>query len=572
VFVAFLSSKGPAHDGRIKPELSAFGEDGSSGAAALVSGVALLIQQAYKQINNELPTAAFTKAVLINSADDIGIPGPDFGSGFGNMNAYKSINTIVNQHYFIGSVSNNIAQSFSLEIPANIRRIKITLCWNDPPALVNSAKSLVNDIDLELINNLNSWKPWVLNSQPHRDSLLLPATRKRDSLNNVEQITVQNPAPGTYTIRVYGFSIPNGSQPFSIAYEMDTADIFTWYYPTALDKIPALEKNILRWKTSFSNNSGKLETSFDNGNSWQLISDTVDLSKGYYNWHSPAIASPVVFRMTINGNTFYSDTSIISTPPALKVGFNCSDSLLLYWNKIPSVSRYRVYYLGEKYLQTFTDVNDSLLVIPKSNSASFYYAVAPVINLDRIGLSSYTINYTTQGVDCYIKNFLAELENELQVRINIELGTVYQLTNMEVEKLTAGSFISIQTISSAGNTQFTAIDSKLNRGGNTYRLKLNLTNGKVIYSNPETVYYFADAEYLIFPNPVSISSPRIQVLSKDLIKGELTMYNSIGQLVIVQRLSSPNETVSVERLQKGVYILHIQQEGKKDFTSKIILQ
>ena len=43
--VAALSSKGPAHDGRVKPELVAFGEDGSSGAAALVSGTSLLLQQ-----------------------------------------------------------------------------------------------------------------------------------------------------------------------------------------------------------------------------------------------------------------------------------------------------------------------------------------------------------------------------------------------------------------------------------------------------------------------------------------------------------------------------------------------
>ncbi len=569
---AFLSSKGPAHDGRIKPELSAFGEDGSSGAAALVSGVALLIQHAYKQINNELPTAALTKALLINSADDIGIPGPDFGSGFGNMNAYKAIKTIINQHYYNGSVSNSIAQSFSLNIPANIRQLKITLCWNDPPASANAAKSLINDLDLELINNLNNWKPWVLNSQPHRDSLLLPAIRKRDSLNTVEQITVENPLPGTYSIRVNGFSVPNGSQSFSIAYELDTADLFNWYYPTATDKMPAMQKNILRWKTSFSNNPGKLETSFNSGASWQLISDAIDLQKGYYNWLSPDIASSVIFRMTINGNTFYADTSIISTPPVLKVGFNCSDSLLLYWNKVSAVIRYRIYYLGDKYMQTFTDVNDSLLVLPKSTNTSLHFSVAPVINAGMTGLRSYTINYATQGVDCYIKNFLPELENERQVRINIELGTVYQLTNIEIEKLTAGNFVAIQSFSSGGNTQFTAIDNKLQRGGNTYRLKLNLTNGKVIYSNTETVFYFSDTEYLIFPNPISISSPRIQVLSKDLIKGELTMFNSTGQLVKVQQLSAPYETVSMEGLQKGIYFLHIQQEGKKEFTSKIIIQ
>ena len=43
------SSRGPAYDGRIKPELVAFAQDGSSGAAAIVSGISLVLQQAYQE-------------------------------------------------------------------------------------------------------------------------------------------------------------------------------------------------------------------------------------------------------------------------------------------------------------------------------------------------------------------------------------------------------------------------------------------------------------------------------------------------------------------------------------------
>jgi hypothetical protein len=41
-----LSSRGPAADGRLKPELVAYGDGGTSDAAALVSGVSLLVQHA----------------------------------------------------------------------------------------------------------------------------------------------------------------------------------------------------------------------------------------------------------------------------------------------------------------------------------------------------------------------------------------------------------------------------------------------------------------------------------------------------------------------------------------------
>ena len=63
-------SNGPAFDGRVKPELVAYSLTGSSSSAAIVSGVALLLQQKYKEQHGVLPPSALVKALLINSADD----------------------------------------------------------------------------------------------------------------------------------------------------------------------------------------------------------------------------------------------------------------------------------------------------------------------------------------------------------------------------------------------------------------------------------------------------------------------------------------------------------------------
>jgi hypothetical protein len=104
--VAFLSSRGPAYDGRIKPELIAFGEDGTSGAAAHTSGTVLLLQQYYKEKHGgALPPASLIKAVLVNSADDRGNKGPDYQSGYGSLNAYKALQGLVNEHYFSSSTT-----------------------------------------------------------------------------------------------------------------------------------------------------------------------------------------------------------------------------------------------------------------------------------------------------------------------------------------------------------------------------------------------------------------------------------------------------------------------------------
>lgn len=95
------SSRGPAFDGRIKPELVAFGHDGSSGASALVSGIATLIQQQYAlQRNGKIPSSALVKALLLNSADDVAAVGIDHQSGFGSVNAYEAINTLNAGRFF----------------------------------------------------------------------------------------------------------------------------------------------------------------------------------------------------------------------------------------------------------------------------------------------------------------------------------------------------------------------------------------------------------------------------------------------------------------------------------------
>ncbi|MFM7727038.1 MAG: S8 family serine peptidase, partial [Flavobacteriales bacterium] len=87
------SSRGPADDGRIKPDISSNGADqnstdenntyqvggGTSAACPGIAGVAAQLYQAHKQLNNgALPEGALIKSVLLNTAQDLGNEGPDF--------------------------------------------------------------------------------------------------------------------------------------------------------------------------------------------------------------------------------------------------------------------------------------------------------------------------------------------------------------------------------------------------------------------------------------------------------------------------------------------------------------
>jgi hypothetical protein len=116
--VAALSSKGPAHDGRVKPELVAFGEDGSSGAAALTSDTALLLQHTYKQLHGCLPAGSLIKAILINSADDAGNKEVDYANGYSSLNALNAVKTLQLGRFMNGSVAHSGTQLFTISVPA----------------------------------------------------------------------------------------------------------------------------------------------------------------------------------------------------------------------------------------------------------------------------------------------------------------------------------------------------------------------------------------------------------------------------------------------------------------------
>ena len=565
-----LSSRGPAYDGRIKPELVAFAEDGSSGAAAIVSGIALTVQQAYKALHGADPSSALIKAILLNSADDAGSKGIDFTSGYGAANAYKAMLELTNAQHFGGSVANGGNNAYNITVPPNSRQLKITLAWNDPPAIANANKALRNDLDLELslaaTNEL--WHPWVLSSLPQTDSLQLLPVRKRDSLNNVEQISIDDPTPGNYQINVKGYSITaSPPQSYFVAYQMDTLDKFTWNYPTRSDNIFNGKSNILRWESTYKDSTAQLEFSLDNGNSWELIDTSVILARGYYKWTPPDSFVTAILRMNFGSQNFVSDTFTISKRFDVFVGFNCPDSFMIFWNKIAGVNSYQIYSLGDKYMEPFLTTADTAIVLGKQTNSSLHYAVAPLIN-NKVGLRSYTYDYTTQGVGCYVRVLFGQLINE-SARLDLELGTIYNVRSITWQKVTLNGYISLQTINGISGLNFSYTDNSLTHGLNVYRVKIELFDGRIVYSENVTVY-FAKEPYILYPNPVP-QDQQVTLISTDADVAQMQLFNTVGQKIFEKTFNDFINTIPTNGLSKGIYFLRIVKDGQLQKALKLIV-
>ncbi len=565
------SSKGPAYDGRIKPELVAYGNDGSSGAAAITSGTALAIQSAYGKLHHDsLPASALVKAVLVNSADDIFNEGPDYYSGYGNVNAYKAVQTINSGTYFSGNAQQNSVDSFVISIPDRIKNIKITLVWNDAPALANAYTALVNDLDLSVKKRGSNglWLPWVLNSEPDSTTLLLPPQRRRDSLNVVEQITLSKPEKGDYEIYIKGYNVAAALQPYSVVFETDTTNTFQFSSPSADDHVAAGEKGIIRWRNTYENETGRLQYSTDKGASWQLIHDAVSVTQNYYAWQTPDTSVVALMRMTIGSQTYTSDTFDFSKRLLPQVVINCSDSVIVKWNALAGIHRYQIFLLGNKYLQDYATTTDTSIVI--TNSTSSYIAVAPVFATGRTGIKSYAFNYKTQGAGCYINNFLADLTVDDKADLQVTLGTLSGVDSVQYQQLIHNVWETLSVARSITDNRVEYVYDSLLNGINIFRAVV-WVNGSQIISHTAAITYFIGTDFIAKPNPLP-QGQNLSVLSSTLVTGALVIYDVWGRKLLQQEITNANNIIRTNTLSKGVYFIIIYDNKQEVYKGKLIVE
>lgn len=233
--MTYFSSWGPTDDGRIKPDIAAPGcEDGGDGgvtscsafggytnmcgtsmACPTVTGLSALIMQDWRNLYPGEPDlmSSTLKALLAHTAEDKFNPGPDCLYGYGSVRVVNAIDHIRADNH----AELEISQGESVEMlvfVAQPSEVKVTIAWDDIPATPLVIPSLVNDIDLIVIDpNGTTHYPWTINPNNPGD----PAVRTQaDHLNNIEQIQIDAGQAGVYRIVMTGYNIPVGPQKFAL--------------------------------------------------------------------------------------------------------------------------------------------------------------------------------------------------------------------------------------------------------------------------------------------------------------------------------------------------------------------
>ncbi|SFW58619.1 Por secretion system C-terminal sorting domain-containing protein [Sinomicrobium oceani] len=569
-----FSSRGPAYDGRVKPDLVASSSIGTSNANALASGISLLIQQSYKEQHSGMyPPASLVKALLINGADDIGTPGPDFSSGYGNINAAKSNDILTAGQYITGSIRHEEQQEFILAVPPGASQCKITLCWTDPPAQPNANIALVNDLDLRVLHEERSYLPWVLNHEPDKASLERAALQAADHLNTTEQVLTGTVTGSDIRIQIHGYLINEGPQDFSLAYSWSYPGDFQWTHPVAGNSFPYGGENLdfLRWESTLSADTGQLQVSYDLGASWHTLDSEVPLSRGYFSWDPiDEEGHTAMVRILAAGEEFRSPPFLISYALQPRISLKCGDITELSWRTNSAAIAYDLFSLQHHVMEYTTRVTDTTAVI---SGSSPYHAVAPVYEGGLRGVRSRAISVITDREQCYWESIYAtNLEEENSNLLYFSLGSVYRAARIEVFKIVGGEEITIAEISPVNRKTFRITDDEPIEGGNQYRAKLVLDDGSEIYSETVSAIFLARTPFLVFPNPVTAEG--ISVYSKELEDGKdasIYLYSADGRLMLREQIVSDRDFISLESLANGVYFYRIEVDGKKRKSGGLIL-
>ncbi|GAA4840009.1 S8 family peptidase [Algivirga pacifica] len=560
--VKSYSSKGPAKDGRIKPELLAYGGEGSSDASAMVSGIASYLQGYAQSYFGHHLRSDLMKALLISTAEDLYTEGPDYYSGYGNVRLRAALESLKEEYWTMGVLEPQAEESWSIQVPDSSSKLTVTLVWNDPAAQPEDYKALVNDLNIRLIHEATGaiYYPWVLNP----GQLSEPAHRGVDALNNVEQVSLQYPLEGTYRIAVDGDNIKE-AQSFSIAYSLERQDTFEWIYPHINTKLVSGQELSLQWFTTYEKEKGmQLEKSW-NEEPWEEVNAMLPVGTSQFNM--PIEGEGILrLRARIGEHEYETASIIVTSPIAINTTLNCEDKFTLRWNTVNGAAGYQLYQEGIK--DTLLSATDTIITLSKASYENPYYAVAPVLQQGAEGRRSDTQDYRQQGVGCYLDNFLGKLNEWEQASLQLKINGLAEIDQVIVYKQYGTEQTQLLALDQIESGVIDILDQKLRPGVSRYFATVTLMDATTFYSDTVNIPFTNATTTLLYPNPVT--DAYINILQPT-TGSELLLYTLEGILLLRQPLYGKENIVDLQGVPSGLLLYRIVQEDQVLKQGKLVV-
>lgn len=291
--------------------------------------------------HTDSPSPALIRAVLTNTATDLAggsdgnggvlanIPNVHQGWGAVNLETLASMKTSL---YSLDQteVFTASGQDFEVTLSPMIAGypLKVTLAWTDVPGVPGAATELVNDLDLRVIQDGQTFKGNVFSGG------FSVTGGNVDRKNTLEAVFIENPTGGPVTVRVTGFNIAGDGVPNSGgALDQDFA-LFAWNagMPDSTGDIRIFPPDIncdttvtfnLRDQDLAGDGTATISVSSSTGDTESVTLDETNASTGLFTGSimtaSGAIAADGVLQVVHDGSitATYNDASNANSQPAV---------------------------------------------------------------------------------------------------------------------------------------------------------------------------------------------------------------------------------------------------------------
>lgn len=666
------SSEGPTDDRRIKPDITGNGSgltsstsssntsygslSGTSMASPNVMGTLLLLQQHYNNVNNRFMKAATLKALACHTADDKGKTGPDPVWGWGLLNAKKAAQAI-NQNGLQSWISEETlrqGETFTFTAQSDgVNPLLASICWTDVPgtthegSLNNATPVLVNDLDIRITKDGNTFYPWKLQSNAN----LAAINTEDNSVDNIERINVNAPA-GTYTITVtHKGTLQNGPQNFAFVV---TGLSSGFSIASTSDEQTTCLNGSADFNFNFTN-SGTTATNFTaaglpNGAIASFTPATLTAS-GVFAMHVSNMqnAVPGIYPISVIGNNGSEtetrtvmlkllstdfDDIVPNTPANEQAGL--ATNLQLNWDTVENASSFHIQVATD---ETFSDIvsegttaNLSYNLTGLNENTQYFWRVFPLNNCGE-GTHAAVFNFKTGILVCNNHFEATDYSNgiindqgtgfaiiqipvsggaigDINVTLNISHTNIEDMT-VELEGPASLGFPRI-TLLNEPCGQYQNVACTMDDSGATITCNavapgisgtvrpfqsLSAFNNKVadgvwtVYaSDPHAgdggavnfvaldfctvqaalgVKTNSFENFSVYPNPTK-GVLNISLGTSYEGKTDLILYDIMGRKILGKSAISASETLNIENLQDGVYLLSVEN-GKQKATKKIVL-
>lgn len=675
------SSQGPTDDRRIKPDITGNGTsvtslsngsnvetvtlEGTSMAAPNVSGTLLLLQQHYKNLTNSFMRSATLKGLACHTADDAGNVGPDPVFGWGLLNAKKAAETITNNGLtsWVSEERLNQGQSYTMTVKSNggvNNPLIASITWTDLPGEANNGqrltpndtfRSLVNDLDIRITKDGNTFYPWRLDVNSPTSSAL----RNGDNnVDNVEIIKIDTPVAGDYVITItHKGNLVTGGQNYSLVVTGIASNIALI---STSDNVELCSNQTATYTFNYKQ-SGAGTTNFSatgipaganvsisptslsaNGSVTMTVSNLASVIPGEYNIGlvgNNGIESETRTKvLKIYSSTF--DPIVLVSPSN---GFNGASTVVnLDWDASPNAESYNLQVSTSPSFSTFienqTTINSNFTVSGLTQDTMYYWRIVPSNRCGAASVNSATVNSFRTGVlSCgnmfsatdFSNATLADVANSsasvpLVITGGITIGEMrvsFDMTHTYVQDMTimlqgpasigspviillqqpcgdnddiscrfidsgndpsctgvpaiSGDIAPIDTLSNlngllADGTWTLLVDDPFNGdGGVITNFTIEICALTASLSSNDNVL----GSLKVYPNPTK------GIVNIDLagsVTGETTyeLFDIQGRKVISKISSNSVETLNVENLSDGIYMLSIENGGAKT-TKKVVI-